>query len=57
MKHLEVVSPGNHWGRKEPGRVAGFEIRLLAEGLPVRPKILIKAEGFPATGRLLMICL
>lgn len=57
MKHLQVVPLGNCWGRKEPGRVAGFEIRLLAEGLPVGPKILIRAAGSLTTGRLLIICL
>lgn len=44
MKHLQVVPLGNHWGRKELGRVAGFEIRPLAEGLPVGPNILNKSS-------------
>lgn len=37
--------------------MAGLEIRLLVEGLPVGPKILIRAAGSPTTGRLLIICL
>lgn len=57
VKHLQVVPLGNCWGRKEPGRVVGLEIRPLVDGLPVGPKILIRAAGSPTTGRLLIICL
>lgn len=37
--------------------MVGLEIRPLVDGLPVGPKILIRAAGSPTTGRLLIICL